>query len=547
MAWMGTFVASGYAHGVVIATGNNTALGTVAEDLRTITDTETPLQAQMRKVSLFMLYIIAALVVGIFLIGFWQGQGIHDMLLISIAIAVASVPEGLPAAVTIILAVGMEALLRRGGLVRNLLAAETLGSTTYVLTDKTGTLTEAKMALTGVIHSVADNYDPASWQKDPSVQRVIDIALCASNAFVDEEKGKEILRGDPVERAILKTAQDSGVYAKETSLRSARIDILPFTSENRFAAGLAEGEGDTHTLCINGAPEHILGLAGRLMVGEEVEPLNKAKRAELLSALDQETRQGKRLVAVAYKEVSYDDIPEQTDNPDDLIKACIFAGILILNDPVRSGVKEAIAGVQEAGAEVILVTGDNPATALSIARQVGIAGASESALIGTDLEELDDDEIVSILDNVHVFARVLPQQKLRLARILQTRGEIVAMTGDGINDAPALAQANVGMAIGTGTDVAMETADVTLMRGDLRSVPQAIKLSKSTMRNIKENLGWAFGYNTLLIPIAAGILAPFAWAPGFLRELHPILAAGAMAFSSISVVSNALRLRGLKL
>ena len=166
------------------------------------------------------------------------------------------------------------------------------------------------------------------------------------------------------------------------------------------------------------------------------------------------------------------------------------------------------------------MTGDNEATAQAIAAEVGID---------------------------RVFAEVLPGDKSSHVAKLQEEGYTVAMVGDGINDAPALAQANVGMAIGTGTDVAMETADITLMRGDLRSVPQAIKLSKATMRNIKQNLGWAFGYNTALIPIAAGILAPFAWAPAFLRELHPILAAGAMAFSSISVISNALRLRTLKL
>ncbi len=189
-------------------------------------------------------------------------------------------------------------------------------------------------------------------------------------------------------------------------------------------------------------------------------------------------------------------------------------------DTIKEGSQEAIAAMKNLGLTVIMMTGDNEATAKAIAAEVGID---------------------------RILAEVLPGDKSNHVSQLQEEGYTVAMVGDGINDAPALAQANVGMAIGTGTDVAMETADVTLMRGDLRSVPQAIKLSKATMRNIKQNLGWAFGYNIALIPIAAGILAPFAWAPGFLRQLHPILAAGAMAFSSISVVSNALRLRTLKL
>jgi Cu+-exporting ATPase len=196
------------------------------------------------------------------------------------------------------------------------------------------------------------------------------------------------------------------------------------------------------------------------------------------------------------------------------------AGVIAVADTIKEGSKEAIEAMKNLGLTVVMMTGDNEATANAIAAEVGID---------------------------RVFAEVLPGDKSSHVNQLQDEGYTVAMVGDGINDAPALAQANVGMAIGTGTDVAMETADVTLMRGDLRSVPQAIALSKATMRNIKQNLGWAFGYNIALIPIAAGILAPFAWAPSFLRELHPILAAGAMAFSSISVVSNALRLRALKL
>jgi Cu+-exporting ATPase len=196
------------------------------------------------------------------------------------------------------------------------------------------------------------------------------------------------------------------------------------------------------------------------------------------------------------------------------------SAVIGVADTIKDGSKEAVAAMKDLGLTVVMMTGDNEATAQAIAAEVGID---------------------------RVFAEVLPGDKSGHVAQLQTEGYTVAMVGDGINDAPALAQADVGIAIGTGTDVAMETADVTLMRGDLRSVPQAIKLSKATMRNIKENLGWAFGYNIILIPVAAGILAPFTWAPDFLQQLHPILAAGAMAFSSISVVSNALRLRTLKL
>jgi Cu+-exporting ATPase len=196
------------------------------------------------------------------------------------------------------------------------------------------------------------------------------------------------------------------------------------------------------------------------------------------------------------------------------------AALIAVADTIKDGSAAAVARLHEMGLTVVMMTGDNEATAQAIAAAVGIE---------------------------RVFAEVLPGDKSRYVKQLQEEGYTVAMVGDGINDAPALAQADVGMAIGTGTDVALETADVILMRGDLRSVPQAITLSKATMRNIYENLGWAFGYNIALIPIAAGVLAPFTWAPDFLRQLHPMLAAGAMAFSSISVVTNALRLRRVDL
>ena len=196
------------------------------------------------------------------------------------------------------------------------------------------------------------------------------------------------------------------------------------------------------------------------------------------------------------------------------------SAIIAVADTIKDGSKEAVSRLKEQGLTVVMMTGDNEATAEAIAAEVGID---------------------------RVFAEVLPGDKSSYVAQLQKEGLIVGMVGDGINDAPALAQADVGLAIGTGTDVAMETADVILMRGDLRSVPQAIKLSKATMRNIHQNLGWAFGYNVVLIPIAAGILAPFEWAPDFLRQLNPVLAAGAMAFSSVSVVTNSLRLRRVTL
>ena len=515
MVWMNTFVAEGYGQGVVVATGDKTAIGELAYNLNNIEEVDTPLQHEMKRISLIMLYIILALVLIIFALGIWQGQSVHDMLLTAIAVAVASVPEGLPAAVTIILAVGMEALLRRGGLVRNLLAAETLGSTTYVLTDKTGTLTEAKMALTGLIYHSVTNQSSDSWGDDDAAREVLDIALCATNAYEDIDGNKLVLRGNPVEKAVLEAALKVDLDPKAGSLRGERIDALAFTSENRFAAGLSETDHGFR-LCINGSPEHILAAAEYEMADGKTVTLSQEQREQYNAILEEHTKAGKRLVAVAYKDVTYDDIPDDKESIETLLDECVLAGILILNDPVRKGVKKAISGVKAAGAEVVLVTGDNPATALSIARAVGIAGASEGVLTGTDLMELTDEEIMDVLDTVHVFARVLPQQKLRLAQVLQRHGEVVAMTGDGINDAPALKRANIGVAIGSGTEVAKESSDLVLLEDSFETIYSAIEEGRRIIANLRKIVGYLLSTSlseVVLIGVALAVGAPIPILP----------------------------------
>lgn len=485
MAWMGTFVAEGYGRGVVVAIGDETAVGQLAKDVRDVVEVETPIQTEMARISRMMLYLICVLVAIIFAIGLIQGQSVHDMLIMSIAIAVASIPEGMPAAVTIILAVGMEALLRRGGLVRNLLAAETLGSTTYVLTDKTGTLTEAKMAITGFINSdgeVADISDVHNRYLSAS----FDIALAATDAYTDAAAEEYTVHGDPVEVAILRTAAQFGHREEGDSLRGQRIDYYGFTSENMFAAGLSTHNGE-RWLCCNGAPALLLAAATHMLTPQgEREATDEHKRA-IQNAINTATKQGKRLVAVGYKPVNYGSIP---NDGEVLLEDLIFAGVMIFDDPVRDGVAEAIAGVQSAGARVLLITGDNAQTALSIAQQVGIAKEGDVALTGDALTELSDEELFAALKDVSVYARVLPSQKMRIASVLQQKGEIVAMTGDGINDAPALRRANIGVAIGSGTEVAKEASDLVLIKDSFAVIYAAIEEGRRIAANLQKILGY---------------------------------------------------------
>ncbi len=487
MVWMGTFVAEGYAMGVVVATGDNTAVGALAQSMRDIQDVDTPLQAEMKKLSQIMLYIIGGLVLLIFAIGTVMGHSLEEMLLMSIAIAVASIPEGLPAAVTIVLALGMDALLKRGGLVRNLLAAETLGSTTYVLTDKTGTLTQAVMAVTGVLVEDGALAKAKDFGDFEHIRTLFEVALTASDAYTEEKKGTSIVHGDAVEIAVVEAAAGLSISENEESLRANRIDYIAFTSKHRFAAGLTEVADGSFKLCVNGAPEILLKNATHIAYEDRVEVFYDEAKQNMLQAITSYTSQGKRLIAVAYKDVAYEEIPETEEG---LLDELVFAGVMIIDDPIREGVENAIMGVKQAGAKVVLITGDTPQTALSIAQQVGIANEDDVALTGTDIMTLSDDELFIALQEVTVFARILPQQKMRIATVLQQKGEIVAMTGDGINDAPALRRANIGIAIGSGTEVAKEASDLVLVNDSFETIYAAIEEGRRIVNNLQKIVGY---------------------------------------------------------
>ncbi|MCA9366067.1 HAD-IC family P-type ATPase [Candidatus Kaiserbacteria bacterium] len=503
--YMGSYVTAGVARAVVLKTGDTTLIGALAKSVQAIEDTETPLQIQIQKLSRVMLLIISVLVAAVFAIGLISGQSFHDMLLVAIAVSVASVPEGLPAAVTIILAVGMEALLKRGGLVRSLLAAETLGSTTYILTDKTGTLTRGKMSLTGIAVGEQVNYDTRTWKTGSSEHRLLDVALCAANAYQEEKDGKVLYHGDAVEQVIVAEAYTHGLSSDTPSLRRHRLDYLPFRSETRFAAGLSKLKGK-NLLCVNGAPEDLLFYATSIEVKSGRTKLTVEYTEHVTERISELTREGKRLLAVAYKEIDDGEIDE-TLSSEELLEGLTFFGLLVLSDPIRPDVKKAIATVQGAGVEVLLVTGDNPETAHRVAEQVGISSGGGAVLTGSDLEELDDEELLAALEYVRVFARVLPEQKLRIAQVLQRRGEIVAMTGDGVNDAPALQRANIGVAVGSGTEVAKEAADLVLIDDSFKIVVAAIEEGRRIVANLRKIVAYLLSTSlSEVVLIAAALL-----------------------------------------
>jgi Cu+-exporting ATPase len=455
----------GLLHFEATKVGKETALAQIVKMVEQAQGSKAPIQRQVDKVAAYFVPAVIILAVLTFAVWYLASGDFVAALLRLTAVLVIACPCAMGLATPTSIMVGVGKGAEYGVLFKNSESLEQAQRLTAVVLDKTGTITKGEPAVTDVV--ISNQYSVVSegsgLNTDYSHPDYL-LRLAAS-----AERGSE----HPLGEAIVRSAQEKGLTL-----------AVPASFEAVAGHGITANV-DGHQILLGNL---------RLMERESVQLNGLAAKAEQLQ------NEAKTAMWLA------------VDG-----QASALIGVA---DTIKEGSKEAVAQMHGQGLTVVMMTGDNQATAQAIAAEVGID---------------------------RVFAEVLPGDKANYVAQLQKEGYSVGMVGDGINDAPALAQADVGMAIGTGTDVAMEAADVTLMRGDLRSVPQAIKLSKATMRNIKQNLGWAFGYNIVLIPIAAGVLAPFAWAPDFLRELSPILAAGAMAFSSISVVSNSLRLKQVKL
>lgn len=493
MVWMGTLIESGYGTGVVVATGKSTQLGQIALTLGTVDEQITPLQKNIQNIARFLSRVVAFALVCIIIIGVVQQRDMLDMLLIAIATAVATVPSGLPTAVTVVLAIGMESILKRGGLVRNLLAAETLGATTIILTDKTGTLTEAKMKLAS-LHSyggIRDHYE------GPVKENIflLQLAVLESDAFIEESEDVAAaltVHGRPIEKAIVLSALEAGFSQEKLLSEFKRVDYLQFTSTRRFGASLHKNpKKKINRLILSGEPEKLLNAAQFIRLDEKRVKATQHEKKRLLEVLAEKTGEGKRLICIAYRDADIEDIPEESAAHDDLLKNIVFAGFLAFEDPIRLDVRSAIEEVQGAGAHVVMLTGDNPETAHFIAQKVGIIQSGDELVIrGAEIDELDNSALYAKLQRVRVIARATPEHKLRIAQVLKNSGEIVAMTGDGINDAPALRAANIGIAVGSGTEVAKEASDLILIDNSFSVIVASIEEGRRIIDNLKKIIAY---------------------------------------------------------
>jgi len=498
MVYSGTVVGSGKAEAIVCATGLETELGQITKLVAETKEEETPLQKQMKSFSKTLAGLVLFLCVFVIIVGKIQGRTIfgfgagarEGMLNTAAALAVASIPEGLLISVTAILAIGMQAILRQKALVRKLIAAETLGSVSIICTDKTGTLTEGKMQVAKIITTGKETaiekkpkYHHAEILEDHDL--ILKIALLCNDAIIEnpnEELKDWRILGHPTETALLLAAIESGTPWQEIKKQQTRLAEIPFDSEIKYMATLNHLDQENEVVYVKGAPEKVLAMSSLIRINGKKEPLTENVSRTLKTKYEALTRQGLRLLAFGYKQITKNkniDLKNELNN-------LIFIGFIALKDPLRSETKETFQLARQAGIRPIIITGDHRLTAKAIVSELGIKVEDKNIIEGEKLDKMSDDELAKIVKGIDIYARVEPRHKMRIVAAWQKRGEVVAMTGDGINDAPALKAADIGIALGSGTDVAKETSDLILLDDNFKTIIAAVRQGRIIFDNIKK-------------------------------------------------------------
>jgi Ca2+-transporting ATPase len=510
MAYAGTVVTYGRGRGLVVATGMRTEFGKIARMLESVETSKTPLQENLDKVGNQLARVALIVVSLIVVLGLFRGRPFIEMFIFGVALAVAVVPEALPAVVTISLAIGVKRMIRRNALVRRLPAVETLGSTSVICSDKTGTLTKDEMTvrkifIDGKVYEVTGaGYEPEgefrlegeAVEPHEALKFLLTAAALASDARLarSKEDGRATIKGDPTEGALIVAAAKAGLDKTELDEKFPRTNEIPFTSETKRMTTLHDTPEGTAAFS-KGAPEIILDSCVNVWSEEGHLPLSRNTRAEIVHVAQEMASDALRVLVIAYKP----DASMETAERD-----MTFLGLVGMIDPPRPEARAAIRECFEAGIKVIMITGDHPLTAQAVARELGLL--KDGRLItGAELEVIDDEEFTSAVDEIEVYARVSPAHKLRVVSAIQSRGGIAAMTGDGVNDAPALKKADIGIAMGiTGTDVTKEAAAMTLTDDNFASIVAAIEEGRAIFSNIKKYLMYLLSSNIGEIGLMAG-------------------------------------------
>ncbi len=514
MAYSSTLVSYGSGLGVVVDTGDRTEIGRIKELIAGVNILETPLTRKIHHFSNILLYAIMGLAGLTFVVGFIRGQDWVEMFMASVALAVGAIPEGLPAAITITLAIGVSRMAKRNAIIRKLPAVETLGSTMIICSDKTGTLTQNQMTVQDIVAGgpryrvTGVGYHPEGEILDGDGNEVVlssNLALqeimkagilCNDSAIKETDEGWRV-EGDPTEGALITSAMKAGYDPKMLVSQMPRIDAIPFESQRQYMATLHDqGEGKPRVIYVKGSIESLC-VECSMIFGPDGQP-EIAGREQIMQWVESMADKGLRVLAFARKEVEPD---KSAIGHDDVAQGLEFMGLQGMIDPPRPEAIDAVEASQTAGIRVKMITGDHAVTAAAIARQMGLCGEgcsyhTREVLTGGDLAELDDEELVEQADRTAVFARVSPEQKLRLVESLQKRDYVVAMTGDGVNDAPALRQANIGVAMGiTGTEVSKEAADMVLTDDNFATIKAAVEEGRGVFDNLIKFITWTLPTN----------------------------------------------------
>ncbi|MEN6475963.1 MAG: cation-transporting P-type ATPase [Syntrophaceae bacterium] len=525
MVYGSALITYGQAAGVVVAIGDHTEVGRISELIASTEELQTPLLRKIAEFSRILLYVILGLAAVTFGVGLFRGESAFDMFMAAVALAVGAIPEGLPAAMTITLAIGVARMANRRAIIRKLPAVETLGSTTVICSDKTGTLTENQMTVQeimagGQVFAVSGSgYAPEGSisvkagqvvdQPGTALIEVLRCGLLCNDSLLVEKEGRLAVQGDPTEGALIASAAKAGLSMQQESSTRRRIDTIPFESQHQYMATLhAASDGGSPVAYAKGSVESMLE---RCVMAQDRDgkpvPLDQAS---ILAAVESMAARGLRVLALARKEM-----PVGIDrlHHKDIAGGMVFLGLQGMIDPPRAEAIKAVRNCHTAGIHVKMITGDHALTASAVAQQIGLANAKR-VITGAELAKISDRELIDLVGDVSVYARVAPEQKLRLVEALQENGNIVAMTGDGVNDAPALKRADIGVAMGiTGTDVAKEASDMVLTDDNFASIEAAVEEGRGTFDNLTKFIVWTLPTNigeglVILAAVFMGVVLP---------------------------------------
>ncbi|MBB6452981.1 Ca2+-transporting ATPase [Salirhabdus euzebyi] len=507
MAFSGTLVTRGSGVGIVVATGMSTAMGQIASMLSTTERKPTPLERKLEELGKILIVAALLLTLLVAVLGVYQGHPIYEMFLAGVSLAVAAIPEGLPAIVTVALSLGVQRMIKRRAVVRKLSAVETLGSASIICSDKTGTMTQNEMTVKQIylsgrrLYVSGKGYEPKGKfterdstinpLKDRGLNKLLHYSLLCNHAEIMEKKGKYLIDGDPTEGALVVAAQKAGITRKQ--LQSFQIIYeIPFDSTRKRMSVVVEDSEKNRYVITKGAPDVLLKYTTWIQEDGVKQPFTPEKEKNIDQVMSSMANQALRTIAICFKQIEKDKEYKDFQLESELV----FVGLVGMMDPPREEVKEAIESCRQAGVKTVMITGDHAHTAQAIAKQLNLLPKDGKVLDGYQISNMSDGQLGSIINDVYVFARVSPQHKLRIVKAFQDQGHVVAMTGDGVNDAPAIKASDIGISMGkSGTDVTKEASSLILMDDHFATIKSAIEEGRNIYENIRKFIRYLLASN----------------------------------------------------